>query len=541
MVGLSIPVGSGTALGVVPAGTLTNSARQAPRPGTTLEFCWHAAATHVPARRTWAALAQARHWLGPAPEQLEQLASQVMHDDDVASKNCVLLHVGRQRPLVRTGREGGQDEHWLKEAPEQEAQSAWQLRQEPVAEKVFPGQVATHLPDAASWLEAQVRQNVDNPVHVAQEESHAVQVKLSCGDTNVPDGQLATHFPAERKKPGTQPVHCSWFTVEMELKLGILHEVHFEPQLSHSSLLLSAIKDDPEHTPLASVETQAPLSRYVPWAHSMQSLEVPALQVLHDAEHGVQLAPLANAPDGHNVPDEVVLFGASHLVRSFASRVKPVLQAVQTPVPSVHAVHPIWQMEQSPVDVRKKPGAHWLHAVPFAAVVNPVVQVQLPFAPQTPLTQLHDAGALAGVETRHRPLPVGPSSHLLQFAGHAAHPGPKNPAAHVSHDTPVKPAAQVHVPAAVQIPDDAHGGEHAADSMSNRVSVLGALVGSCAVSGMESQTMTRAFPGAGELMEIQTLEERARERRVNGVDELAPMGLEGIAVKAGWPEYKGPT
>ncbi|KAJ7238437.1 hypothetical protein C8J57DRAFT_1566168 [Mycena rebaudengoi] len=60
--------------------------------------------THVPAQSTWFTLEQARHWLGPAPEQLEQLESQARHDEEAVSKNCVLLHVGRQRPLVRTGR-----------------------------------------------------------------------------------------------------------------------------------------------------------------------------------------------------------------------------------------------------------------------------------------------------------------------------------------------------------------------------------------------------------------------------------------------------
>lgn len=178
--------------------------------------------------------------------------------------------------------------------------------------------------------------------------------------------------------------------------------------------------------------------------------------------------------------------------------------------------------------------------MPFGALVKPVVHVQLPLAPQTPLTQLHDAGALAGVVTRQRPLPVNPSSHLAQPLGHAAQLGPKNPAAQLSHDAPVKPAAQVHVPAAVQMPDDAHGGEHAADSMSKRVRVLGALVGSWAVSGMESQTMTRAFPEAGELMAIQTLEDSAREPRVSGVEELTPMGVVGMEVNAGCPEYRDP-
>jgi hypothetical protein len=146
----------------------------------------------------------------------------------------------------------------------------------------------------------------------------------------------------------------------MELKFGILHDVHLAPQpegtrsatssrgrirnvLSHSSLLLSAINDDPAHTPLASAETQAPFREYVPAAQSTQSLDVPPVHVLHDGEQGVQFVPSENAPGGQSVPEDVILGGGLHLVRSFASCVKPVLHAVHTPVPSVHAVQPIWQ------------------------------------------------------------------------------------------------------------------------------------------------------------------------------------------------------
>jgi hypothetical protein len=78
-------------------------------------------------------------------------------------------------------------------------------------------------------LEAQVRQNVEEPVQVVQEESQAVQVSLSAA-TNVPVGQLSTHFPCERKKPGTHPVHWSSSTRDAPLKFGILHDVHFAPQ-----------------------------------------------------------------------------------------------------------------------------------------------------------------------------------------------------------------------------------------------------------------------------------------------------------------------
>src|ERR1700761_472142 len=59
------------------------------------------------------------------------------------------------------------------EAPVQVAQSGWQERQEPEAEKVFAGQVATHSPAEASWLEEQVKQNVVEPAQVLQEESQA--------------------------------------------------------------------------------------------------------------------------------------------------------------------------------------------------------------------------------------------------------------------------------------------------------------------------------------------------------------------------------
>lgn len=126
----------------------------------------------------------------PAPEQLEQLESHDWHDDEVLSKNCPLLQVGRQRPFVRTGRSGGQLEHWLKAEPEQEAQSGWQATQEPDELNVFEGQDVTHLPPDASWLLAQVRQNVDEPAHVLHDESQAVQVMLSFGSRKVPEGQL---------------------------------------------------------------------------------------------------------------------------------------------------------------------------------------------------------------------------------------------------------------------------------------------------------------------------------------------------------------
>lgn len=81
------------------------------------------AVVQVPALRTEDVLEHARHDEGPVAEQEEQDASHAWQLLLVVSKNCDLLHVGRQRPLERTGLEGGQLEHCVKEPPEQDAQS----------------------------------------------------------------------------------------------------------------------------------------------------------------------------------------------------------------------------------------------------------------------------------------------------------------------------------------------------------------------------------------------------------------------------------
>lgn len=75
--------------------------------------------------------------------------------------------------MVKTGRSGGQLLHWLKDAPEQLAQSEWHERHDPDELNVLEGHVETHFPSEASWLPAQVRQKVEDPAHVPQEESHA--------------------------------------------------------------------------------------------------------------------------------------------------------------------------------------------------------------------------------------------------------------------------------------------------------------------------------------------------------------------------------
>ncbi|KAJ7193176.1 hypothetical protein GGX14DRAFT_593301 [Mycena pura] len=67
------------------------AAPEAPAGGTNSGLLARSSHVHVPARRTWLALAHARHRLGPEPEQPEQLQ---LHATHVGSKNCVLLQVG---------------------------------------------------------------------------------------------------------------------------------------------------------------------------------------------------------------------------------------------------------------------------------------------------------------------------------------------------------------------------------------------------------------------------------------------------------------
>lgn len=162
--------------------------------------------------------------------------------------------------------------------------------------KDVEGQEETHDPADASWLLVHVRQNFELPAHVEHDESHAVHVKLSVGERNVPVGQLDMHFPPESTKPDRQPVHCAWSIVEATVKFGIWQVVHLGPQavktindcaleeerryaLSHSFLLLLAIKFEPEHIPLLSVDTQVPLKDNLPVAQTTHSLLVAPVQV----------------------------------------------------------------------------------------------------------------------------------------------------------------------------------------------------------------------------------------------------------------------
>lgn len=115
----------------------------------------------------------------------------------------------------------------------------------PDEEKELEGQEETHFPAEASWLLAQVRQNVDDPAHVPQDESHLVQVVLSFGSKKVPEGQLSTQVPLFRTKPGRHDEHCTWSMVLAMENDEMPQAVHFSGHASHSFLLLSAMNPFP--------------------------------------------------------------------------------------------------------------------------------------------------------------------------------------------------------------------------------------------------------------------------------------------------------
>lgn len=103
--------------------TSTRSDRQTPNPETMLVELVQFAFTQVPDRRYWPELEHDKHSFSLGPEHVEQVEWHDTHDDEVLSKYWDLLQVGRQRPLLRTGRLEGQVEHWLNDDPEQVAQS----------------------------------------------------------------------------------------------------------------------------------------------------------------------------------------------------------------------------------------------------------------------------------------------------------------------------------------------------------------------------------------------------------------------------------
>lgn len=185
------------------------------------------------------------------------------------------------------------------------------------------------------------------------------QVRLSWGETNVPEGQLSTHFPFDKKKPGKHPVHWAKSTVDAPLKFGILQEVHLASQAneivsvgqeeekesytqSHSFLLLSAMSLEPSQTPSEFAATQAPLNENRPDPQMMQSFDVPPVHVSQDESQGVHDVPPLKLPSGHIVPVDVMDRGGLHFVRSLGFCVNPALHVMQAPVPSAHCVHPSW-------------------------------------------------------------------------------------------------------------------------------------------------------------------------------------------------------
>ncbi|THH10113.1 hypothetical protein EW145_g1555 [Phellinidium pouzarii] len=188
-------------------GIATRSLRHAPSPLTTEVPLSQAAVMHDPERSTLLPSAQLRQLELPDALQLPQELSQLVHPPVEESKNSVLLHVGRHRPDESTGLADAHDEHWLKEAPEQVAQSGWQGTHAPEEENEFGGQEKTHEPIEARRLFEQVKQKVDEPAHVPQDESQAEHDTLSLGSKNVPLGQLSMHWPLLRTNPGRHAEH----------------------------------------------------------------------------------------------------------------------------------------------------------------------------------------------------------------------------------------------------------------------------------------------------------------------------------------------
>ena len=154
------------------------------------------------------------------------------------------------------------------------------------------------------------------------------------------------------------------------------------------------------------------------------------------------------------------------------------------------------------------------HCVPSLPVVNPGVHVHEPLAPHTPLLQLQVDGASATVGIKHRPVPVMPSSQVVQPVGHAWHVGPKNPEAQVSQEVPLNPVWHWHVPDVVHTPAVEQEGVHADDWISKRE--RDPCMGSWAMSGTEFQMMTRLLAPASSA--THAFDDTANELAVTGVE-----------------------
>ncbi|PSR73303.1 hypothetical protein PHLCEN_2v10831 [Hermanssonia centrifuga] len=238
---------------------------------------------------------------------------------------------------------------------------------------------------------------------------------------------------------------------------------------------------EPWHTPFPSTETQFPFNENWPAPQIIQSLEVAPVQVWHRGEQETQAVPLLKPESGHETPFEVVGWTAKHLVRSLAFCVKPVLQEMQSPVPSAH-----WAVE------------------------------------------------LLTVGIKQRPLPEIPSSQEEHPAGHAWQFGPKKPEAQVSQDVPLNPGGHEHVPDAEQIPAPAHGGEHADDCIS-RIEILlsDEPEGNCDKSGIESQRIRRSVEDGPDATAAHMLSETINDPADVEVESLEALFV-GSALSPGY-------
>ena len=82
---------------------------------------------------------------------------------------------------------------------------------------------------------------------------------------------------------------------------SILERIDLD-SLSHSCLLLSAIKDVPSQTPFASAVRQVLLDENEPEAQTTQLFDVGPLHVLHEGEQRLHCPLLAKLPSGQGVP-----------------------------------------------------------------------------------------------------------------------------------------------------------------------------------------------------------------------------------------------
>lgn len=89
----------------------------------------------------------------------------------------------------------------------------------------------------------------------------------------------------------------------------------------------------------------------------------------------------------------------------------------------------------------------------------------------------------------------------------------------------MNPLGQVQLPEAEQVPAPAHGGEHAADCISRREKAPAEdVVGSCEMSGMESQRMSLELVDP-EVTAAQVFDAIARESAESGVDVFEPLDV----------------